>query len=185
MPGSADASSTQTPVPTIRPGRRQACAALLGALLAGCGSTPRPGPTVEPHLRAGPVPPSRASHGDEVALRAVSMIGKPYIWGGTDPDEGCDCSGLAQFVYREAIGVDLPRTAAQMGRIGRSVSRRRLVPGDLVFFNTQRRRNSHVGIYVGEGRFVHAPSKGKSIRISTVDNPYWSRRFEGGRRPSI
>jgi len=121
--------------------------------------------------------------GDEAALRAVSMLGKPYQWGGSSPHSGFDCSGLAQFAWQEAAGIQLPRTARQMSQAGRRISQKRLLPGDLVFFNTQRRRYSHVGVYVGGGRFVHAPSKGKTIRLARLSNPYWASRYNGARRP--
>ena len=148
---------------------------VLVLLLGACSSTPDYSVQTPVQAQSGP--------GDEVALQAMSMIGKPYRWGGSSPRSGFDCSGLAQFAWHKAAGVKLPRQAAQMSRIGRKVSRKRLAPGDLVFFNTQRRRYSHVGIYVGNGRFVHAPSRGKNIRLARMTNPYWSKRYNGARRP--
>lgn len=147
----------------------------LALFIAGCSSTPES--VVQPRIKllSGP--------GDEVAIRAMSMIGKPYRWGGSSPRAGFDCSGLAKFAWEKAAGVKLPRQAAQMSRVGHKVRKRRLVPGDLVFFNTQRRRYSHVGIYVGSGRFVHAPARGKKIRLAKMSNPYWSKRYNGARRP--
>jgi cell wall-associated NlpC family hydrolase len=133
---------------------------------------------------AGPVrqaePHSR--HGSEIAVQAMSMIGQPYVWGGSNPQQGFDCSGLVHFVYKQALGLKLPRTAREMSGTGFSVGRSYLQPGDLVFFNTGR-RFSHVGIYVGEGRFVHSPRAGKTIRIARLDNRYWKRRYNGARRP--
>ncbi|MGB7301998.1 MAG: C40 family peptidase [Burkholderiaceae bacterium] len=122
--------------------------------------------------------------GSEVAVRAMSMIGKPYRWGGDNPRAGFDCSGLVHYVYQDALGVALPRTARLMSRQGKKVGKSGLRPGDLVFFNTGR-RFSHVGIYVGNGRFVHSPSRGKTIRLARLDNRYWDKRFSGGRRPEI
>ena len=118
-------------------------------------------------------------------MHAMSMIGKPYTWGGGNPTEGFDCSGLVHFVFGQALGVRLPRRAADMGRVGASVHRKQLRAGDLVFFDTRGSRNSHVGVYIGEGRFVHAPSAGKQIRVARLDNPYWTRRFNGARRPPM
>ena len=147
--------------------------AALVAVLGACASSPQPLPAL----------PGGRDAGSEVAVRAMSMIGVPYRWGGNSPKAGFDCSGLVRYVYREALGVELPRVAAAMGRQGVKVQRTQLRPGDLVFFNTQRRRFSHVGIYVGKGRFVHAPSAGKSIRLAKLNNPYWRKRYNGARRP--
>ena len=144
----------------------------LAALLGACAGT-QPGGN-------GITPPES---GSEIAVRAMSMIGKPYRWGGADPIAGFDCSGLVHYVYRDALGIKLPRTARQMSRHGNRVSKSRLQPGDLVFFNTAGRRYSHVGIYVGNGRFVHSPSRGKTIRLARLDNRYWRSRFNGARRP--
>ncbi len=142
----------------------------LAALLACAGPQPKDG--------------DRLDHGSEIAVRAMSMIGRPYVWGGATPGQGFDCSGLVHFVYRQALGLTLPRTAKLMSRTGTRVSRSRLLPGDLVFFNTGR-RFSHVGIYVGDGRFVHSPRKGKTIRLARMDNRYWKRRYNGARRPDV
>ncbi|MEZ5660547.1 MAG: C40 family peptidase [Burkholderiaceae bacterium] len=123
-----------------------------------------------------------AGPGDEIALMALSMIGKPYIWGGQNPGKGFDCSGLVRHVVDQAAGITLPRTSVQMAKKGRPVSRDGLRPGDLVFFSPGRRRNSHVGVYVGQGRFVHAPASGKRIRLAEINNPYWSRVYSQARR---
>lgn len=153
-------------------------AALTLALFASACSSPSD--------RAGASPAAaRPGAGDEVALQAMSMLGKPYRWGGSSPAAGFDCSGLAWFAWQRGAGVQLPRQAKHMSRIGQTVSRARLLPGDLVFFNTQRRRYSHVGVYVGEGRFVHAPRRGKDIRLAELTNPYWASRYNGARRPSL
>lgn len=154
-------------------GRRAVLLATV-SLIAACSSPRAPSVGAADDGRAG---------GDQVALMALSMIGKPYVWGGQDPDTGFDCSGLVRHVYEHAAGLALPRTARQMAAHGSQVPRRRLVPGDLLFFNTGRRRNSHVGIYVGEGRFVHAPGRGKAIRLAEFENPYWQRTYNGARRP--
>ena len=107
----------------------------------------------------------------------------PYRWGGSSPRHGFDCSGLVQHVYREALGIELPRTSREMGTRGTKVARADLAPGDLVFFQTGRHPNSHVGIYIGHGRFVHAPSSGSIVRVEAIDKRYWMKRFNGGRRP--
>ena len=114
--------------------------------------------------------------------RARSQLGTRYVFGGTKPGLGLDCSAFARFAM-EALGIQLPRTAAQQARIGTPVPRDRtmLKPGDLLTFG-RGNRVSHVGIYVGEGRFVHAPSTGGTVRLDRVDAPYWREHFEGGRR---
>jgi len=113
---------------------------------------------------------------------ALAAVGTPYIWGGSDPDEGFDCSGLVQFVYRQAAGIPVPRVARHQKRQGKPVRRTQLREGDLVFFNTRRNPASHVGIYIGDGRFVHAPSRGSRVRIDSLDDDYWSKRYTGARR---
>ena len=105
-----------------------------------------------------------------------------YRSGGTSPETGLDCSGLVLNVFRNAIGFDLPRTAAEMARMGDKIGRKDLKPGDLVFFNTMRRTFSHVGIYLGDGKFVHAPSSGGKVRVEAISTNYWSKRFNGARR---
>jgi cell wall-associated NlpC family hydrolase len=115
-------------------------------------------------------------------MQALSHLGVPYRFGGNDPKAGFDCSGLVRFVARSVLGIDLPRTSDAMARVGASVARDALQVGDLVFFNTRGGANSHVGIYVGEGRFVHAPSRLGKVRVEEVDATYWRARFNGARR---
>ncbi|WP_026641277.1 C40 family peptidase [Bordetella petrii] len=120
----------------------------------------------------------------EMVVRAgLDTLGTPYVWGGDDPEDGFDCSGLTQFVYREIAGVELPRTARAQRRAGTAVSKKQLQPGDLVFFTTRRRGGvSHVGIYIGQNQFVHAPTRGAKVRIDSLDNRYWSRNYVAARR---
>ncbi|HRP96311.1 MAG TPA: NlpC/P60 family protein [Rhodocyclaceae bacterium] len=114
--------------------------------------------------------------------QSKAYLGVRYRRGGTSRETGLDCSGLVQNVFRSALGLDLPRTASDMARLGLKVGRDELQPGDLVFFNTTRRANSHVGIYVGDGQFLHAPSSGGVVRIETMNQRYWISRFNGARR---
>ena len=107
---------------------------------------------------------------------AKSTIGVPYKWGGNNPREGFDCSGLMRYVHTNALGLKIPRTAAQQRDRSRTISYAQLQPGDMLFFKTGRKTN-HVGIYVGNRQFVHAPSGGKRVKISTMDSPYWYKRF--------
>ncbi|MDQ8035496.1 NlpC/P60 family protein 2 [Bordetella genomosp. 1] len=118
---------------------------------------------------------------DRVVQAGLEAIGTPYSWGGDDPD-GFDCSGLTLFVYREIAGLELPRTSRAQRTAGKNVARARLKPGDLVFFATRGRGvTSHVGIYIGQGQFVHAPSRGSQVRVDRLDNTYWSKRYLGAR----
>jgi cell wall-associated NlpC family hydrolase len=112
----------------------------------------------------------------------MDYLGIRYRRGGTTPETGLDCSGLVQNVFRNALGLDLPRTARDMARMGDKIGLQDLKPGDLVFFNTMRRAFSHVGIYVGDGRFLHAPASGGTVRIEEIGKSYWTRRFNGARR---
>ena len=115
-------------------------------------------------------------------IHAISLIGVKYKYGGSSADAGFDCSGFVRHVFAESTAIELPRNSYAMGKLGDSVEKDDLRPGDLVFYNTLRRSFSHVGIYLGEGRFVHAPSRGKSVEIVDMSDQYWKRRFNGARR---
>jgi cell wall-associated NlpC family hydrolase len=117
-----------------------------------------------------------------LAIEAMSLIGIHYKRGGTSPQNGLDCSGLVRYVFREANGTELPRTSAEMSKVGEQVDKSQLQPGDLVFFNTLKRTFSHVGIYLGDNKFIHAPSSGGTVRIESMDLAYWKARFNGARR---
>jgi len=116
---------------------------------------------------------------------ALDALGTRYRYGGRSPETGFDCSGLIAHVFEQAWGKPLPRTAREQSRIGTPVRRRDLVPGDLVFYNTRNQPHSHVGMYIGNGRFIHAPKPGARVRIERVDTPYWKTRFNGARRLDI
>ncbi len=117
-----------------------------------------------------------------LAQETLSYLGVPYRRGGDHPSEGFDCSGLVRHVVNKVLDLELPRRAEEMSRLGQRVERSDLRPGDLVFFNTLRRPFSHVGIYLGDGRFVHAPSSGGVVRVERMDLPYWRTRYNGIRR---
>lgn len=120
---------------------------------------------------------------DRVVEAGLDAIGTPYSWGGDDPDDGFDCSGLVAFVYKEVAGVDLPRRARDQRGKGKPVNTAQLQPGDLVFFGTTRRRQtSHVGIYIGNDQFVHAPRRGSTVRVDDLKSTYWAKHFVGARQ---
>ncbi len=122
---------------------------------------------------------SRAS---ELAMHAMGLLGIDYKFGGNTPEQGLDCSGLVQHVFKEAWGTLLPRTSEEISHVGRRVDNNELQPGDLVFYNTLKRGFSHVGIYLGDNKFIHSPSTGGKVRIESMDIGYWKARFNGARR---
>lgn len=109
---------------------------------------------------------------------ALDMIGIRYTWGGNTPATGLDCSGLVRYVFQQVTGVTLPRTAKDMSRLGDRIAIPDLRPGDLVFFNTRRFAFSHVGIYLGDNRFVHAPRRGREVEVAELDSSFWQKRFD-------
>ncbi len=120
----------------------------------------------------------------DMVMSAMNFLGVPYRRGGNSAEEGFDCSGFTRHVFENSIGLVLPRRADEQARTGalEQVRREELKPGDLVFFNTMRRAFSHVGIYVGEGKFIHAPRSGAQVRIEDMRQAYWTHRFNGARR---
>ena len=121
----------------------------------------------------------------ELIMQAMGFLGIDYKYGGNSPETGFDCSGLVNYVFSQAAGRVLPRNAQEISRVGEKITRDELQPGDLVFFNTLRRPFSHVGIYLGEQRFIHAPSRGGQVEISDMTQRYWQRRYNGARRVSL
>ena len=118
----------------------------------------------------------------EIGLFALSLVGIDYRYGGESPERGLDCSGLIRYVFQHVTGVTLPRTAKELSRIGKDVSAADLEPGDLVFFNTRRFAFSHVGIYLGNDHFIHAPSRGGEVGVASLGSAYWQKRYNGARR---
>jgi cell wall-associated NlpC family hydrolase len=144
------------------------------ALFAGLGFIPLAAPASAPHEEN-----VRAETPADHAMRA---LGARYRLGGSSLSTGFDCSGLVTHAFQQAWGVTLPRNVQGQSRIGIAVKRAALEPGDLVFYNTRNRPYSHVGIYLGEGRFIHAPRPGKHVRVESLQSSYWSARFNGARR---
>lgn len=155
-------------------------------LLLASGTLAQAAEPVKPvhaaHDPASSVFDAYTSAAEQLVSEALSYLGIRYRFGGTSPETGLDCSGLVLNVFRNALGFDLPRTAREMATVGDKIGRQELKPGDLVFFNTMRRTFSHVGIYLGEGKFVHAPSSGGKVRVESMSTRYWAQRFNGARR---
>jgi cell wall-associated NlpC family hydrolase len=113
----------------------------------------------------------------------MGLLGTPYKFGSADPQKGIDCSGLVHYVYKQSSDLDLPHSAKELSQTGDHVAKNDLQPGDLVFFKTLRKRISHVGIYAGDGKFIHASSKyGKEVMMSELDDGYWAKHYAGARR---
>jgi len=118
----------------------------------------------------------------DLVLKGLELVGINYRRGGTNPNTGLDCSGFVQVVFRDAVGKLLPRTAKEQSQVGDAIDKQELKPGDLVFFNTMRRAFSHVGIYLGDNRFLHAPRSGAEVRVEDMSQSYWVKRYNGARR---
>ena len=149
----------------------------LMTLLAACGSVPP-----APESLAG-LPPRAAysETGQEVTLFALGLIDTGYRFGGKNPEAGLDCSGMVAYIYNRAAGLKVAGSAADIARKGRPIDRRDLRPGDLVFFNTRNAPFSHVGLYIGDERFIHAPSTNGRVRIDHMNARYYAQRFEAAR----
>ncbi len=122
------------------------------------------------------------SSAQDLILKGLELVGINYRRGGTDPDSGLDCSGFVQLVFKDAVGLLLPRTAKEQSQVGNMIDKDELKPGDLVFFNTMRRAFSHVGIYLGDNQFLHSPRTGAEIRVEDMSGGYWTKRYNGARR---
>ena len=118
----------------------------------------------------------------DLVIKGLEFVGVPYRRGGNTVESGLDCSGFTRLVFLDSNGIDLPRTAAEQAHVGTNVSAEELKPGDLVFFNTMRRAYSHVGIYLGNNQFVHAPKPGAEIRVENMQQSYWLTKYNGARR---
>jgi cell wall-associated NlpC family hydrolase len=160
-------------------------ALLVLVALAGCSSAPVQ-VQAPPSAQAPSEPeiPSRLTleQSNDVTLHAISLVGTPYRWGGNTPETGFDCSGLIGYVYKSSAGVLSPRTVAALTYWGQTVPTSSVRTGDLVVF-TQNGVANHAGIYVGEGRFVHAPSKGGEVRLDALNSKYWAKQPVSYRRP--
>ena len=168
----------------------------ISAIVAGCGGNATRLAPVEASAHArtpsnnAVVTPSApvqraAPEQSEMLFQVLSSIGVDYKYGGASHATGFDCSGLVAHVFREGYGISLPRNTYSQSQVGHAVSADDLLPGDLVFYNTLDRPYSHVGIYLGDGRFIHAPKTGSAVRIESLKSSYWSRRWNGARRVAL
>lgn len=156
---------------------------LAGVFFSACANADEP-TVVQP-----PQPVSFVDRATSTAQDAIDsaldLLGIRYRRGGSSPEAGFDCSGFVSHVFRERLGLILPRSSREMSKSGEAVSREELQPGDLVFFNTMRHAFSHVGIYLGDNQFVHAPRSGGHVRVEDLRGSYWKKRFNGARRLNL
>ncbi|MBB4130126.1 C40 family peptidase [Xanthomonas sp. 3075] len=174
-----------TPV-SAAPARRAATSLLLGLLLllGGCAQAPVRRPAAPPPAaRVWPqVPASNPAAANNILMRALGLVGTPYRFGGNTPETGFDCSGLVTYVYKDVLALSLPRTSRELAAVqGPKIPPEKLATGDLVFFGSSG-NVTHVGIYVGEGRFVHAPNTGGTVRLDFLDGAYWRDHYSGSKR---
>lgn len=157
------------------------------ALLSGCSTTPQ---VAAPRIAAQTTPQAPArdyfalddpTQSQELVMFAFGLLDTGYRFGGRNPEAGLDCSGMVSYIVEQISGRRLPHNAAQIAETTRPIDRSELRPGDLVFFNTQKRRHSHMGIYLGDGRFIHAPSSRGAVRVERLDNTYFAPRIDGMR----
>ncbi|KIQ24568.1 outer membrane lipoprotein [Xanthomonas campestris] len=173
-----------TPVAAVRPRTAAACLMLGLALLAACSQAPVRHPAPAPATaRVWPqVPPANPAAANNILMRALGLVGTPYRYGGNTPESGFDCSGLVTYVYKDVLALSLPRTSRDLAAVqGPKIPAEKLSTGDLVFFGSSG-SVTHVGIYVGEGRFVHAPSSGGTVRLDFLDGAYWRDHYSGSKR---
>lgn len=188
QPPGACASGTRARTRARRPaligGSARALTSFACLLLAACGGSQAvrersPDPSLRDWAVVRPADPAASN---AVLMRAISLVGTPYRFGGNTPEGGFDCSGLVNYVYRDMLDLRLPRTSRDLaGFQGPKISPRQLAAADLVFFGS-RGNVTHVGIYVGEGRFVHAPSSGGTVRLDHLDGHYWRDHYSGAKR---
>ena len=179
---------------------------LLCLILSACAATPPSAPPVRdtsrpPASSSAPVSVSKpvaakpakpvvikpsasspSAAANEVVLYALGLLNVRYQFGGNNPESGLDCSGMTSYIFDQAIGMKLPHNAAAQAKLGRVVERDAVLPGDLVFFNTSGRAFSHVGLYIGNGKFIHAPSTNGQIKVTELENVYFAPRWNGARR---
>ena len=166
-------------------------AALLLITTAHPDPAPAPHDTARLHsdrgllTKIGDVGDKVEAKASELVVNAMTFLGVPYRRGGTSSDTGFDCSGFVRAIFEQTAGLVLPRRAKEQAATSQKIDRSDLQPGDLVFFNTMRRAFSHVGIYIGDGQFIHSPKPGAEVRVESLSLAYWARRFDGARRVPV
>ncbi|MBT0960369.1 C40 family peptidase [Denitromonas iodatirespirans] len=156
----------------------------LTAVLSACSTVTAPPPSAGTSTapRSTPfVELPRPGDGEQIVMFAYGLLGTGYRFGGRNPEAGLDCSGMVSYVVEQVTGIRLPHNAAQIAQQTRAIDSDALKPGDLVFFNTMKRPYSHMGIYLGDGKFIHAPSSKGVVRVERMDNRYFAQRFDGAR----
>lgn len=166
--------------------------AIFAVISSGCAANPSTNTKSNTALERKLPSPQINSHGidesswpdraREVLVNALSLSGIRYQYGGTSPESGFDCSGFVRYVYQQASNLSLPHSAHAISQIGKTIPKSELQPGDLVFFNTLKSTFSHVGIYLGNNRFIHSPSSGGGVRVEDMQQGYWQKRFNGAQR---
>ena len=156
----------------------------LAALLSACASRTPPAPVAQKPVVFISHPEETSPIAADVLFRALGLVGTPYRWGGNTPDSGFDCSGLIKYVYNDAAGISLPRTTREMIVMrAQNIGQDKLQTGDLLFFATNGGSQvSHAGIYVGEGRFVHAPATGGTVKLDSLNKAYWQKAYLNAKR---
>ncbi len=158
---------------------------LLALISTSCAAT-EPLPDTQASMQASSTgddnPENWSERAHEVLVNALSLTGIRYQYGGSSPETGFDCSGFVRYVFKQATSLTLPRSALAISQLGTTVPKNELQPGDLVFFNTLKSTFSHVGIYLGNNRFIHSPSSGGKVRVENMQDGYWAKRFNGAQR---
>lgn len=182
-PGPAPAAAMRAATRRLSPLPAIASVLLAAAMLSGCGRDDvRPTPPQAANRDWPRVAPADPAAANAVLMRAISLVGTPYRYGGNTPEGGFDCSGLVNYVFRDMLDLQLPRTSRALAEYqGPRIPADRLATADLVFFG-RGGSVTHVGIYVGEGRFVHAPTTGGTVRLDRLDGHYWRDHYSGARR---
>lgn len=161
--------------------RLLAAAALMVGLLQACSVLPPGGPTASSPRQTEYFTLSKADEAQEIVMMSYGLLDTGYRFGGRNPEAGLDCSGMVSYVVEQVSGQRLPHNAAAIAARTRPVARNELRPGDLVFFNTMNRPYSHMGIYLGNGKFIHAPNTRGQVRVESLAAPYFAQRYDGAR----
>lgn len=182
LPGGLRSAAPRARTAVLNTARLATWPLLAAVLLAGCAGNREAVRHPTPSRDWGNARPDDPESANAVLMRAISLVGTPYRWGGSSPETGFDCSGLVNYVFRDMVDLRLPRTSRELAAFqGPRVKPKRLAIGDLVFFGDDSGVN-HVGIYIGDGRFVHAPNRHGKVRLDELDGAYWRDHYTGAKR---